>query len=697
MSLPVPAEMPIGENFVDANTVPMPNTQSSADVRREEAHQIHIALLNTIQQAAYDRKSALRIFLFNLYSANRFQNSNYADLFDGTVFYYMYLRHIGNRSAIQTAVQDTVDTELPKLLQMYPALNQMLTHEQQADINMLREKHFIIGEDIKRWIGGGGMAPPGYGGAPAPAPGGYGGGYMPQQQTMPYQPSPQYGAYPQPAPHPYAGGGYAAPVPAQPYGGYPQQYAAPAPIYGSPYGGGVPRNPHTEVTDRPTTGMRARASSRSHGGPAPQQTYQPEPGPRNDRPSVGRSRARSTQEKPEPQEIPMPERWVQNEPAPAISRSVKEAFAPSEELFDIVENITVSFDKHKPAIIDGQAVVKRVGEHGVLEYGVITKGSEMEGILTGSYEEHETDMQALQQIKRGAGLQPKAVGEMPSNFAGIVNPKVITKDEEMDEEVVNSPVPVILEEQIAGFSIAHGEAFVSSYFTCMGIADIESRIHEYYLRLLTPVSATARDRELLLDLKHTASLSEFVSRLGEVADEMSAGLWYTIHDRAVNAINKRLMSGLGYEGVLIMENLIDDHDEYFKILAGEYPAQMVDRFAVRIHRYIQDTLNLTEYADGMCDKCNNEDACSYNALYELVSITHVPWSSEQFSVTMTDEYNVLNKTTNPELHEALMSILRRTMTPDFSTNRRLLITADRRYIWVYPSDYSDDTVIISNK
>lgn len=655
MTLPVQAEMPIQQNFVDATTVPVPNTQNSNSVRMEEAQQIHLAMLNTIQQTAYERKSILRIFMFNIYSANRFQNSQYAELFDSAIFYYTYLRHIGNHAALQTAVQDTIDTEFPKLIQMYPALTQYLSQQQIADVNVFREKYFVIGEDLKRWQG---MTPP---------PQQYGGGYPAQT-------------------HPYGGGGYQPPQ---------QQYGAPI-QYGAPQ-----RSPYVEVGDRPDTGMRVRVSSRvqeaSRGtGYGHERRHEHTAPVEDNRPPVGSNRrlARGGPKTP-PQEIPPMNRWQEMERAPAVSPSLKEAFGQGAASTDV--DVSISFSRHKPAIVDGQTVVKRVGEKGALEYGVITKGMTMGEVLTGSYEEHETDQQALQQIRRNAGLHPKSVLDMQSNFGGIVNPKTITKKEDIDEEMIKSPEAVILKEQIAAFSIAHGEAFVSSYFKCMGIEDIDQRIYEYYLKLMSPVSATERDRELIKMLYNTGSLGAFMEELSAAADEMSPALWYTIHDRAVNAINKRLMSSMGYDGVLIMENFVDDYVEYFNILSNKYPAHVVDRFGNRVHRYIQDTLHMTDYTDGLCNDCNDGEGCVYDALYEVISITHVPWSSEEFKVSMTSEYNVLNKESSPEMHDALQSILRRTMTPDFSSNRRLLITADRRFIWIYPSDYSDETVIISNK
>lgn len=663
--LPVPDDRPLSQNFV--NSPPgYPQTQMTMSLPSEVVGPLHETLINVLQSGV--QKSTVRIFMFNRASEHGFNNEIYATLLDAALELYFALQQQGVQGNIlQMAAEDIVKAEIPMVVDKYPQLRAKMSQQQQHDLDTLWQ----LNEQVYRTIG-------------------QMGGGQPQQRPA----GPQYG-----------------PAQAQPYG--PQQYPQ-GPGYGG--GGQMPGRP---VAPGPVTMYQGGGNPMHHSGPPTgpgMQGPQMRPGahhaPMRPTPAVhGPAQSQPTRSMldnsngQQPQQ--QPARATGANRAPVVSASAAsttQVFNKNEDN-DAMKRVSPtdrelghysdvhaavqseSHGRYAPAM---DRPVEFVGKRYVpvrnsnqrivaseadneMTYSIIDVGNDM------NYADHEENVNMVK-LARDNQVGPK-VG-IPTDWAKVSVPnEVDASDEQVEFE---NDEPVALKEWIEAYTLDQARVEAQRKLIAKGLAENDQRVVECYAHLRTPILSNKEEHKILTEkLESIGNLTQLVDGLILLKKDISSTLWYEIHDRMTCIFNRRLAAGLGLY-TWDVDSITEDYAEALEALTNEFKQVAIDRFKDNTYIAMRKAL-LPVFSD----------RTNIMHLADEVSITAVPWSSDDIDLVLEAKYAMLSAAANSHFFTAADRIFRRTNVKTLSVNRRYIVTADNVWIELHIGDLSTDTLLIS--
>lgn len=535
-SLPVSADQPLQHQFVQGNQLPtVPNIPETQYLTHEEAWQLHGELINLLQQSV--SKGPIRIFLFNLYSQNRYVNSLYPELFGFAMEYYLYLKIIG-QGDVRRAVDDTVKCDIPRLMHQYPALLGYLNQQQQSDLQQFVHLATTISQQMRQSSGGPQM------------------GGQPQQNTQQGGPSMQFssGGFSGNPPPGYRPGAGAWSQPSQPI-----QSSTRGPGMNSPNAG----NMLSPGSNQAPPGMGG--SRRPAVGAAPSSSLNTNPAAVPPAQQQGDTMRRPTEENRQlghlmaVQEI--------SHPAPPIDRNVE--FVSS---------------AYVPARRRNQRLIKTQVD-GIAQYSVEDKQeTDMD------YNDHETNPDLIQ-LSRNQKTGPKV--EALPEWEQVSMPTELSTQETTPEQTkeLDETEAVYLKEPVMAYSLKQGRSAAMDQMTKLEVPTMNERIVEFYVDLVSPIGLAAL-AEPIQKLRETVDLTQMVDQFNELAEDMTPRVWYQLHDILTSVLNRRLRGGLCYQADV--DSITDDYDALMDELAKHYSNTAVDRFKRHVHAAVLRTLNMRE-------------------------------------------------------------------------------------------------------
>lgn len=653
--LPVSADQPFAQNFVQ-QLPGYPQTPMTQGLPYQEVNEVHAALINAIQAGV--QKSNVRIFMFNLLSDQGYNNQLYADILDASLEYYTVLKQMRTQGAAQMAAEETLKAEIPLVVERYPGLYGYMNQQQQSDLQALYQLRDQIAATIAQSHGGGypqqgGYQQPGYG------PGPSGPGHMPGRNVAPGPVAP------------YRGG----PAPMQPHGGAPMGHpmaggyqAGPAMRPGAHH---APMRP-TPVAQGPGQARPSRSMLDSGNQQAPSSSGPSRGAGANRSPVVSAGPVSTTQVFNEDQDAMKRVSSTDRELAhfsdvhAATQQEVPSSYAPA-----IDRPVAFVGKRYVPARRSDQRIV--MTEDGGEKTYTIIEGNDM------NYADHEHNP-SMVKLSRDSKAGPK-VG-VPTDWAKCSIPsEVDAEDEKIDLEVDE---PVALKERIEAYTLEQGRVDAQRKLIAKGLADNSERVVECYLHLRTPILSNKEEYKILTEkLESVGNLTQLVDGLISIKDDISPTLWYEIHDKLTCIINRRLKAGLGLYDWDV-DSITEDYAETLEALAEEFQIVAIDRFKDNTYVAMRKAL-ITTFSDHT----------NILHLVDDVSITAVPWSSDDIDLILDAEYAMLSAGANKHFFAAAERVFKRTNVKGLSMNRRYFVTADNVWIELHVGDLTSETLLIS--
>lgn len=624
--LPVHADQVYMHQMLQGQIGSPPQTPIANRVTSQNLMALHACLINGLQAGA--QRSPLRTFMFNLYSANGYQNQPYAELFNSAAEYLLMVLATTPANAPQVAADTTLNCEVPLLIQQYPALLQYLNPQQQAELQNYAMMRQNVAMQLQQF-------------------------YAPQQQPMQTM-------HPAAMMHQQSYG-----QPQQPM--YPQQQPMGMSSYQQPYR--QPMQPQRQM--HPPRGQHAATGmlSTSH----PQQPMQPQRGgarPKTrgsfDTTGVADQVYSNTQGEKDMRVVDQSTREMSHFVARDEQRR-HEKYAPPIDK----GGITFSFNRYKPARRPEQAIVS----DGADNYALLDEEQAV------NYKDHEDNHQMIK-LAKSHHAGPKVLTS--ARWEDVTKPNEVDlsmKDSEEAKGVeFDDGDPIRLVQFVQAFSLPHAQVTAVDALATMGVEYDDSRVFEYYANIKTPLMVSLEDAKELEKLADSKALGTFVSTLANIADDLSPYLWNVIHDRCTALVNRRIAAGLGLD--IAIDSIVTDYDDLMAALREDIADTALDRF--KEHTLLMLHAATRHINDG-----------DFECLIEPVSVTHLPWSSEELDLVLENEYSMLSVDAAPSFAAAASRILSRTTQPKVWVNRRYVVTLDNVWVELHQSDLGKDTIIIS--
>jgi hypothetical protein len=295
------------------------------------------------------------------------------------------------------------------------------------------------------------------------------------------------------------------------------------------------------------------------------------------------------------------------------------------------------------------------------------------------YNQHEQN-QKMTTLARQTQVGPK-VGRA-AHWADVSVPNVVSADDPKDEEHSESfkaDVAVILNEPVLAYSFSHGRSQALASAETLGVEYSPERVFEYYIDLMTPVGSAVA-AEQIQKLRETEDLAHLVTVLTELASEMDSRLWYQIHDRLTAVFCRRMRGGIGFPADIT--SIVDDYEVIMGILKSKFSDPAVDTFKRNAFVTCLRALNLRE-------------SNSKTLVAESVSVTELPWTSQEIGLVMEAKYCMLSAAVNEQMAGAALALFERTNVKSRQMNRRFWVTADNVVIELHRGDMGQNTFLIS--
>lgn len=660
-NLPVPADRVMTEKSV-GQMRGYPMTPVSQQLPQNEASTLNATLINAVQQSAH--KSPIRTFMFNMLSDNQYNNQVYSDLFSATITYYIALRQMGTdpNTAVGKAVDETILAEMPIVVDRYPDLQNYISDQQSQDLYNLN----AMRNQIDGLITQSQQQPPmQQQGQP----------YSQQMQQGPMNMQPQQPQMQQQrrGPTMYGAGGYNQPQMQQPpqmqqgYGHPMNQPQMHQPQQQQPmnmgrpgaYRGGPPR-PSATPTRSASNMLDNQQNNAGQGSPVTSR-----------KPAVGATPVKTSAVF-EGDEM----KWtdpVDREIGHLVSiGTAKEATHQSDPKYApaIDRHVELSVTGHKPARRSNQKIVENKTADNKVTYQIV-EDDKM------NYEDHEQDLD-LVKISRKGQVGPK-VG-VPSDWGKLRMPVVLEEDDKEIELEIDEPVA--LDELVDGHTLQQVRVEALRKSHDKGVGDYSERVFECYGNLKTPILSNKDEYRTLVDaMEPITTLTGLVDMLVNIKDDISPTLWYTIHDRMTAIFNRRLGAGMGLPWSV--DSISTDYSEAMEALAEEFQQVAMDRFKVNTYVSMRKAMMVIF-----------SDRTNILHLVDDVSITTLPWSSDDIDLVLESKYSMLTKSVSEHFHQAALELFDRTNSKDKSVGRRYLVTSDNVWIELQSSDLSNKTLII---
>jgi hypothetical protein len=310
---------------------------------------------------------------------------------------------------------------------------------------------------------------------------------------------------------------------------------------------------------------------------------------------------------------------------------------------------------------------------GELTYSIISVSDDM------NYADHEENVNMVK-LSRDNKVGPK-VG-VPTDWAKVSIPNEVDQDDEQVEFEIDEPVA--LKEFVEAYTLDQARVEAQRKLVAKGLKDNSERVVECYTHLRTPILSNKEEYKILMDmLESVGDLTQLVDGILSIKEDVSATLWYEIHDRLTCIFNRRLKAGLGLYDWNV-DSLTEDYADALEALSDEFQHVAIDRFKSNTYIAMRKALIVV-----FSDKTN------ILHLVDEVSVTSVPWSSSDIDLVLEAEYAMLSSSANKHFFTAAERLFKRTNVKELSVNRRYFVTADNVWVELHVGDLSSETLLIS--
>lgn len=198
------------------------------------------------------------------------------------------------------------------------------------------------------------------------------------------------------------------------------------------------------------------------------------------------------------------------------------------------------------------------------------------------YDDHETNPNMIE-LSRKQRTGPK-VALLPE-WDQVSVPSEVSSEETPDEDhtTLEENEPLILKESVMAYSIKHARMLALDALGKVDVAPSDARVFEYYVDLITPLGSQSI-ADQIQKMREAVDLTQLVDLFNEAAEELPPRVWYQLHDRMTETLNRRLRGGLSFQADI--DSITDDYDDLMDLLAKDYSNTAVDRFKRNVKAHI---------------------------------------------------------------------------------------------------------------
>lgn len=687
-------------------------------------------VIKMLQDSAF--KNPLRTFLFNIASANGYQNEIYQFLVASTTqlaeAFAATTQGNSQEQLVLQAANEVTACATAMMANQYPALKQMMGQGIEVEINRLMTRHQQIGQLVAQ-VQQQQQAPQQ----------GFGGGFVqnqfsqPQQGGWPQQSTPQWGQRnaPQPAANPNINWGRFAGVAS----------TAPAASTFNPNAngyqgrGGLSAQPALAApTPAPTPAPAA----------APSNAFADQWGGRSSSEWPARSNAQPSAIVEEMfQDMGSPSMPVENERQKAFARSVEaqQIAKPAPEPY--VEPVATqspggvanhdTIDTERPydcVVLDSGVEIRPAHQSGWKRTWTIEQPWDMAFDPNTHMKFHVRTPQAdgtfvvkevvkpitPQEQEQMEYLQHEIKSRVPyvldptkkvmsvdwEEVATLDAPQVVLAEDGATTPVENPEVKIIPNE-LGAHSFEEAEIKYLNEVIEVGSEHFDGKVREYYYRDMKPVNVDGNMIGVMVELSKKQTLSSAAKFLREHQEneEITPRLYNIINKELTDRTNQALSVNLGYGERCLIEDFVMDIDDLGNELhtdaMGLLWSLLNTERASDILNSVTNILKGEEYWDYLqklgsnLNKENKGEVMQVLARYELNSVTHLPWALDLFA---TEEAQVLKSSENPAIHKAMLGLLNRASKKDTKFSHHYIVDVNDRVLEIMPGFLGMNSVLV---
>jgi hypothetical protein len=693
-------------------------------------------VIKMLQDSAF--KNPLRIFLFNMASANGYQNELYQMLVASTTALAEALAVTtqGNsqEQLVLNASNEVVACATAMMANQYPSLKNMMGQGIEVEINRLMSRHQQIGQLIAQ------VQQQQQSFAQPQPQGQWGGGHnqfsQPQQGSWPQQ---AQGAWPQnrapaPAANPninwgrFAGGAVNAPPAASTFnpnaGGYqgrgglsaapalpaptPAPQAAPAASSDS-FGGG-------QWGGRSSSDWPKRAAPAAQPSAIVEEMFQDmgTPAMQPIENAQQKAFAESVQRQ---QQKPVPEPYIEPTQAPVATQSpggvTNHDTIDESRPYDLVQ--LDSGVEIRPAHLSPWKRTWTIeapwdmafDPNTHMKFHVRTPDGVVKEVVKAIAPQEAEKMEYLQhEIKQRTPyvLDPskKVVPVDWDEVATLDAPQVVMADDGETTPVENPEVKIIPTE-LGAHSFDEAEIKYLNEVIAVGSEHFDGKVREYYYRDMKPVNVDGNMIGVMVELskKQTLSAAAKFLREHQENDEITPRLYNILNKELTARVNQALSVNLGYGNQCVIEDFVLDIDDLGNELHNDAMGLLWSLLNTeRASDILNSVTNILkgeeywDYLDKLGKNLNKEhkaDVMQVLARYELNSVTHLPWSLELYAGKTAE---VLKASENPAVHKAMIGLLTRTGKKPTKFSHHYVVDINGRVMEILPGYLGSNSVLV---
>jgi hypothetical protein len=695
-------------------------------------------VIKMLQDNAF--KNPLRIFLFNMASANSYQNELYQMLVASATAlaeaFAVTTQGNSQEQLVLNAANEVVSCATAMMANQYPALKQMMGQGIDVEINRLMQRHQQIGQLIAQCQQQSqqNFAPQPQQGFPSFQQNQFS---QPQQQqsTWPQQQQGQWGQNraPAPAANPninwgrFAGGAVNAAPAASTFnpnaGGYQGRgglSAAPALPAPTP----APQAAPTPTADtfsnqwggRSSSDWPKRAAAPSNPAGVVEEMFQDmgTPAMQPIENAQQKAFAESVQRQ---QQKPVPEPYVEPVQAPVATQSpngvTNHDTIDEDRPYDLVQldsGVEIRPAHNSPwkrtwTIEQPWDMAFDPNTH--MKFHVRTPDGVVKEVVKAIAPQEAEKMEYLQhEIKsRTPYVLDPSKKVMPVDWEEVATldaPQVVLADDGESIPVENPEVKIIPVE-LGAHSFDEAEIKYLNEVIAVGSEHFDGKVREYYYRDMKPVNVDGNMIGVMVELskKQTLSAAAKFLREHQENDEITPRLYNILNQALTERTNQALSVNLGYGNQCVITDFVLDIDDLGNELHNDAMGLLWSLLNTeRAADILNSVTNILkgeeywEYLDKLGKNLNKEhkaDVMQVLARYELNSVTHLPWSLELYA---GKEAQVLKATENAAVHKAMIALLTRTGKKPTKFSHHYVVDVQGRVMEILPGYLGSNSVLV---
>lgn len=274
-------------------------------------------------------------------------------------------------------------------------------------------------------------------------------------------------------------------------------------------------------------------------------------------------------------------------------------------------------------------------------------------------------------------------------------------------------IPVFLENEILAHSTEEGALMARLELLQRDIKLSDGAVFEYYIDKVTPILTTGGNLiGVFRALQTIKTIPELAKCLEGLVGQVVPEAWHVMNDRLTKLLLEMLEHNVGLSGWgSCITDFANDTPELFELLQSKYGDVVTATLNARIEFLIDGALSilrgdsLTAYVEGLKETVSVETAEGENpyeglfVLSEKVSITHVPWFGSQIDLAMKAKSGAVLESKLPELYRAMKAIVGRVKSQE-SLNSQIyramyIVTADNVKLRIHEGFMGKDFYLIS--